>query len=279
VDDPTALFANALRAALHRQGIEGALPLRRQVPAGARRALLFSHYSPALREAIGPILRDSDNLGADTLLWTLAVQARQGGRGSPPDVKDGLGWVLRIVQQDFPGIQGEVELADGSGLNMDSRFSARALARVLSGALARPEFGAEFKSALSRAGWDGTLHYRTYPPAIQGRLRAKTGTLAGVQNLTGTFPLAQDEIVFSFLISAPGQSRLRLQAAQDRIVAGLFAALRKEEIVSPERDPLGPRVLRPPPASPKPGRKRQLTPPTPSPKPKAGGSGGRSGVG
>jgi D-alanyl-D-alanine carboxypeptidase/D-alanyl-D-alanine-endopeptidase (penicillin-binding protein 4) len=279
VDDPAALFANALRAALHRQGIEGALPLRRQAPAGTRRELLFSHYSPALREAIGPILRDSDNLAADTLLWTLAAHARQGGRGSAPDAQDGLRWVQRIVQQDFPGIQTEVELADGSGLNADSRFSARALVRVLSGALARPDFGPEFQSALSRAGWDGTLHYRSYPAAIQGRLRAKTGTLTGVQNLTGTFPLAQDEIVFAFLISAPGQPRLKLQAAQDRIVAGLLTALRKEEIVTPDRDPLAPRVLKPPPASPKPGRKRQLAPPASSPKPKAGGGGAQAGVG
>ena len=279
VDDPAALFANALRAALHRQGIEGALPLHRQAPAGARRALLFSHYSPALREAIGPILRDSDNLAADTLLWTLAVQARQDGRGGPPELQDGLRWVTRIVQQDFPGIQGEVELADGSGLNADSRFSARALVRVLSGALARPDFGPEFKSALSRAGWDGTLHYRAYPPALAGHLRAKTGTLPGVQNLTGTFPLAQDEIVFAFLIAAPGQPRLKLQAAQDKIVAELFALLRQEEIVAPERDPLAPRVLKPPPPSVKPSRKRPLQPPAPSPKPKAGGSGEQTSVG
>jgi len=267
VDDPTALFGHALRAALHRQGVEGPLPLRTQVPAGLRRDLLFSWYSPALKDAIAPILRDSDNLAADNLIWTLAVQGRQAGRAGPPDLKDGLRWVLRILQQDFPGIQGEMELADGSGLNADSRISARALVRVLKGALARPEFAPEFESALSRAGWDGTLHYRSYPASIQGRLRAKTGTLAGIQNLTGTFPLAQDQIVFAFLIAAPGQSRTRLQSAQDRILEGLFALLRNAEIVAPVGDPLAPRVLTPPPASVKPGRKRHLLPPPPSPKP------------
>jgi serine-type D-Ala-D-Ala carboxypeptidase/endopeptidase (penicillin-binding protein 4) len=279
IEDPTALFAQALRAALHRQGIEGALPLKHQVSEGAKRVLLFSHYSPPLREAIGPILKDSDNVAADSLIWTLAGQGRQGGRQGPPDLQDGIRWVGRILQQDFPGIQNEVEIADGSGLNADSRFSARALVRVLTAAVSRPEFGPEFESALSRAGWDGTLHYRNYSPALQGRLRAKTGTLVGVSNLTGVLPLAQDEVIFSFLVSAPGQSRTALQTAQDKIVTSLYTLLRKEEILSADSDPLAPRVLEPPPASAKPGRKKGLKPPPSSPKPKAGGSAGQTGVG
>lgn len=279
IDDPTALFAHALRAALRRQGIEGALPLKHQVPPGAKRELLFSHYSAPLREAIGSILKDSDNVAADSLIWTLAGQARPSGKQGPPDLQDGLRWVGRILQQDFPGVQNEVEIADGSGLNADSRFSARALVRVFSGAIARPEFGPEFLSALSRAGWDGTLHYRSYPAALQGRLRAKTGTLVGVSNLTGTMPLAQDEVVFSFLVSAPGLSRTTLQSAQDKIVSSLYALLRKEEILSADSELLAPRVLAPPPASAKPGRRKSIKPPPASPKPKAGGSAGQTGVG
>ena len=276
---PTEFFAHMLRAALHRHGIEGALPLRAAVPANARRELLFSHYSPPLRDAIGPILRDSDNLAADGLVWTLAAQGRPAGKSGPLDAEDGLRWVRRVLQQDFPGVQNELELSDGSGLNAGSRITARALVRVLHGALSRPEFGPEFTAALSRAAWDGTLHYRSYPPALQGRLRAKTGTLSGVQNLTGVLPLGQDEVVFSFLIAAPGQSRLKLQGAQDRIVVALYDLLRKEEILVPESDPLAPKVLAPPAPSPKPGRKKSLAPPPPSPKPKAGGSTRTTGVG
>jgi len=279
ISDPTALFAQAMRVALLRQGVEGSLPLKRQVPAGIRRELVFSHYSAPLREAVAPILKDSDNLAADSIMWTLAGQGRAAGRTGPPDLQDGLHWVMRILQQDFPGIQNEVELADGSGLNMDSRLSARALVRILSGAINRPEFGAELESSLSRAGWDGTLQFRTYPPSLLGRLRGKTGTLAGIQNLTGTFPLAQDEVAFAFLIAAPGLSRAKLQAAQDRILAALYTLFRKEEIVSPDMDPLAPRVLAPPPASSKPGRKRKLKPPPASPKPKAGGGGGQTDLG
>jgi D-alanyl-D-alanine carboxypeptidase/D-alanyl-D-alanine-endopeptidase (penicillin-binding protein 4) len=267
ITQPAAFFAHLLRAALHRQGIEGALPLRGAVPQNARRELLFSHYSPPLREAIGPILRDSDNLAADGLLWTLAAQGRPAGKTGALDPEDGLRWVRRVVQQDFPGIQNEMELSDGSGLKGESRFSARALVRVLSGALGRPEFGPEFLGALSRAGWDGTLRYRAFPEALQGRLRAKTGTLRGVQNLTGVLALSQDEVVFSFLIAAPGRARIKLQAAQDRITAELYELLRKEEIRTPEFDPLAPKVLAPPPPSPKPGRRKSLPPPSPSPKP------------
>lgn len=279
ISEPAAYFAHLLRAALHRQGIEGGLPLRTSIPRGSRRELLFSHYSPSLREAIGPILRDSDNLAADGLLWTLAVQGRAAGKAGAPAVEDGLRTVRRVMQQDFPGILSEVELSDGSGLNADSRFSARALVRVLSGALSRPEFGPEFVGALSRAGWDGTLRYRTFPAVLQGRLRAKTGTLKGVQNLTGVLPLEQDELVFSFLISAPGFSRIKLQTAQDRVISALYELLRKDEVRVPDTDPLAPRVLMPPPPSRKPGRKKAFTPPVPSPKPKASGSANQAGVG
>jgi D-alanyl-D-alanine carboxypeptidase/D-alanyl-D-alanine-endopeptidase (penicillin-binding protein 4) len=278
VAQPAPFFAHLLRAALRRNGIEGDLPLRPALAPTARRELLFSHFSPPLREAIGPMLKDSDNLAADGLLWTLSAQARSAEREGPLELEEGLRWVRRIVQQDFPGIQNEVELNDGSGLNADSRISARALARVLNGALGRAEFGPEFESALSRAGWDGTLRYRNYPPILQGRLRAKTGTLAGVQNLTGVLPLNQDEVVFAFLISAPGLSRTRLQAAQDHTLAELHTLLRKEEIRVQESDPLAPPALSPPPASHKPGRKKSLKPPSPSPKPKVEGGSSQSGV-
>jgi len=279
IAQPTAFFAHLLRAALHRQGIEGPLPLRSALPPGARRSLVLSHYSPPLREAIGPMLRDSDNLAADGLLWTLAAQGRPAGKAGALDPEDGLRWVRRVLQQDFPGIEHEVELSDGSGLNAESRITARALVRVLAGALGRAEFGPEFVAALSRAAWDGTLHYRSYPAALQGRLRAKTGSLTGVQNLTGVLPLAQDELVFSFLVAAPGQSRARLQTAQDRVLAALYELLRKEEILAHETDPLAPKVLAPPPVSSKPGRKKSLKPPSASPKPKASGSSSPAGVG
>lgn len=279
VEQSVLFFAGLLRSALHRQGIEGALPLRPVPQAGVPRDLLLSHYSPPLREVIGPVLRDSDNLAADTLLWTLAAQARPGSRSGPLDLEDGLRWERRLLQADFPGILNELELSDGSGLTGQSRVTARALVRVLHGAMIRSDFGPEFVSSLSRAAWDGTLHYRTYPAALEGRLRAKTGTLTGVANLTGVLPLVRDELVFSFLIAQSGMSRDRLQGAQDRVMASLYELFRKQEILGTDTDPLAPKPLVPPPPSFKQGRRKSLKPPAASPKPKAGGSNEPSGVG
>jgi D-alanyl-D-alanine carboxypeptidase/D-alanyl-D-alanine-endopeptidase (penicillin-binding protein 4) len=117
-----------------------------------------------------------------------------------------------------------VVLDDGSGLSRANRLTPALLARVLEGALRGPHREL-FTASLAQAGVDGTLADRL--EGLGGRVRAKSGTLAGVSALSG---LVKDEgerlVMFVILMNAEGRrpaSGTRMRALQDRIVLALAA--------------------------------------------------------
>jgi hypothetical protein len=71
---------------------------------------------------------------------------------------------------------------------------------------------------------DGTLLERNLPERFWGRLRAKTGTLRGVQNIAGYFQFGDDVLVFAFMIRDDSRDWLQLQRAQDRALTDILDA-------------------------------------------------------
>ena len=174
----------------------------------------------------------------------------------------------------------QVQLADGSGLSRSNQISPMFLVRLLNRVLSESGFRAEFQSALPVVGWDGTLRYRGATPGLEGHLRGKTGTLNGVSNLSGYLTTADDLVVFSFLINNPTQPAEVSQAAQDQVLAGIYAALTQPEgqpavVAEPAASPVAPEAPRPEPVkvvaakvAPAPQVEPPLQPPPSSPKPK-----------
>lgn len=273
VSQPGPWFYHWLRAALRRVGIEGDPPLRLDAPEGAAPRLLFTWLSPPLREAIVEIEKQSSNLGAELLLRALGQTAKPRGVTGA----DGLWVARRMLEREFPGMDGHYRLADGSGLSRENTASPLFLVRLLNRALQDPALRTEFLNALPVAGWDGTLRYRNGAPELAGRLRAKTGTLTGVSNLSGYLTLPDDTVVLSFLINDPTRPVEAAQAAQDQVLAGVYAALAgapEVEIVQavPGQDSGGaargapPQPQAQPAAGPVP--EPSIAPPPPSPKPR-----------
>jgi D-alanyl-D-alanine carboxypeptidase/D-alanyl-D-alanine-endopeptidase (penicillin-binding protein 4) len=184
VADPNLYAARALRQALADAGIavtgttrattDSALYAR----ARAGRPLAETLSRP-LRDWIFPILNTSQNLFAEMLLKQLG---RRFGRGG--SWEEGL-QVERRFLIDSVGIDStEFDLSDGSGLSSANLISPLAFTKLLRFIRAHPRY-ATFAPGLPRAGGAGSLRTRFVGTPLAGRVRAKTGSIAGVHTLTG----------------------------------------------------------------------------------------------
>ena len=176
---PDAFAAAALTNLLRARGVSvGGGPGEGKAPAES--VTLARVASPPMRELVGQMLRDSDNLTAELLVKELGRRfADQGTTAAGVAVvRDALGSAGLPV--------GELQAVDGSGLDRSDRASCALLMAALrangpSGALT---------AGFPVAARTGTLARRFLSNPGAGRLRAKTGSLDGVTGLTGFLDVA-----------------------------------------------------------------------------------------
>ena len=179
VADPARFTLTVFKEALGRQGVALRGPPRLgAAPANAR--TIAAHASPPLADVAREMLKDSDNLLAETVLLHLGIK----GKGGPGTWEKGLA-TLRGFLERAGWAADSYRLSDGSGLSRYNAVSPAQLTRLLgylpSQRLAYPAF----LIGLPVAGVDGTLARRLAGPGTRGRLRAKTGTMSGVSGLAG----------------------------------------------------------------------------------------------
>ncbi|MCC4265309.1 D-alanyl-D-alanine carboxypeptidase/D-alanyl-D-alanine-endopeptidase [Oceanimonas baumannii] len=151
---------------------------------------LSSHQSPPFTELAEQILVHSDNLYADSLLRTLGALHFQ----QPGSFRNGTQAVREILKTQANIDLGPSWLADGSGLSAHNLLRAKDLMAVLLTISQDPR--AQWLIArLPVSGESGTLRYRksVQGPALKGRVIAKTGTIAHVQNLAGFIDTSHGE--------------------------------------------------------------------------------------
>lgn len=177
-DDPRLVPGLVLRHQLERLGVRVASGASLGGPTDGPR--LVVHRSARLGVLVQQLGKDSDNFYAEMLLKTLGAETK----GEPATSEAGAAAVrnwLRTV-----GIHAATtRITNGSGLFDANRISAFGLAQVLRVAYRDPTLQPEYVSQLAVAGVDGTLEGRFRAPSVRGRVRAKTGTLATVDALSG----------------------------------------------------------------------------------------------
>jgi D-alanyl-D-alanine carboxypeptidase/D-alanyl-D-alanine-endopeptidase (penicillin-binding protein 4) len=173
--DPAAFDARLLRALWHEAGgkLRGTV---REGPAPTEAAPTFELASPPLAEVVRDINKFSNNLMAQQLFLTLALEHQ--GLGSPAGARALLSGWLR--QRLGAAAEGAV-IDNGSGLSRQTRLSAALLARLLQVAWAAP-WMPEFVASLPIQGLDGTLKRWAGEP---GRAHLKTGSLRDVAAVAG----------------------------------------------------------------------------------------------
>ena len=200
VDEPDRLLAAGLRAALADVGIRVRGSKLGHGPPPARATLVAERTSATLGEVVSDMNKSSDNFLAETVLKTLGAEqlasaAPPGARTDPVDEPpalprsatwaDGQQAVARYLTDVVGLLPGSFRVENGSGLYDASEVSVHAVAKILAAAHRDLRVGPEMMASLAIGGVDGTLRKRLVAPAVRGRVRGKTGTLAAVSSLAG----------------------------------------------------------------------------------------------
>jgi serine-type D-Ala-D-Ala carboxypeptidase/endopeptidase (penicillin-binding protein 4) len=215
VGDPAAAAAAAFDQALGFAGVHvtGAA----QVGKAPATAPVATVESPPVSALVERMLRDSDNDLAEALARTVAVHD-----GLPPTFA-GAGGALTAALTRAGLPVGGLPLSDGSGLSRLDRASARLLVGVLRLVFAQPALR-PVSAGLPVAGFTGTLadRYRQRGSrAGAGLVRAKTGTLAGVNTLAGTVVDADGRLLLFAFLTDRAADPDSTERALDRLAAGL----------------------------------------------------------
>ncbi|MFI9239340.1 D-alanyl-D-alanine carboxypeptidase/D-alanyl-D-alanine-endopeptidase [Streptomyces sp. NPDC053079] len=218
--EPAADAARKFAAMLRERGVEveGEPTEGGAAPDAARLAAVAS---APLADLVERTLTNSDNDIAEALARQTALAS-----GQPASVEGAAKAVTdRLSAMGLP--MGAVRIADGSGLDRADQASAEFLARLLARAAdpAAPRLRPVL-TGLPVAGFTGTLRER-YGRDTAGRatVRAKTGTLTGVNTLAGTALTPSGRLLAFAFLASNTPSADGAQQALDRLASAVASTL------------------------------------------------------
>ncbi len=178
--------------------------------------------SPPLVRITDWMLQQSDNTIAELMGRQVALAAGRPGTFDEASVA----MIAKLRALGLPG--DEADLYDSSGLSRHNGISPTLLTQTLALAASgqQPALSGIF-GGLPVAGWSGTLADRFITPKVdqggQGVVRAKTGTLSGINTMAGAL-VTKDGRLLVFAIMASGSGNTgQAKLAVDRVPARLVA--------------------------------------------------------
>ena len=223
---PTVFFGFALQHALEQRGVmlDGRVVRRMLTPTALAEAELLDVRSTSLRHILWRCNTFSQNMFAECLLKSLAAYEPDGSRsGIEGSWEVGIRRLEETLWQLGIDLEGAI-LRDGSGLSHESRVTAEQVVQLLAH-MRRHQQGDLFVASLAQPGQEGTLRHRRWAaPALQNRLRAKTGTLKDVRSLAGYVQRPDGRtLAFALLINGDSSPAIRVQFAEALAEAGIEA--------------------------------------------------------
>ncbi len=177
-----------------------------------KEALLVCSRSHQLNDVLVPMMKESDNLYAETMFFQIA--ASQGAR--PAKAAHARQLVKSVVSK--AGISGvQYRVADGSGLSLYDYVTPELMIRLLRYAYLKRDVMAALYPALPVAGVDGTLKKRMTKGYAFQNVHAKTGTVSGIASLAG-YCRAYNNHLLAFCIINQGVMKIADgRAFQDKV--------------------------------------------------------------
>lgn len=159
-----------------------------------KNALLLCSRSHQLVDVLEPMMKNSDNLYAESMFYQLGAATG----ASPAKASHGRQMILKTLKN--AGVTGQYKIADGSGLSLYNYVTPELLAKLLIYAYRKSGIIRYLYVSLPIAGEDGTLKKRMNDSPAHLNVRAKTGTVTGVSSLAGYALAANNHmLVFSII--------------------------------------------------------------------------------
>lgn len=142
--------------------------------------LLICSRSHALREVLEPMMKESDNLYAESMFYQIAASIGK----RPAEAVHARQLIKQLLTR--AGVTGvQYRIADGSGLSLYNYVTPELMIRLLRYAYLKRDVMAALYPSLPVAGVDGTLKKRMTKGFAYENVHAKTGTVSGVSSLAG----------------------------------------------------------------------------------------------
>jgi D-alanyl-D-alanine carboxypeptidase/D-alanyl-D-alanine-endopeptidase (penicillin-binding protein 4) len=176
-------------------------------------AQLLAVKRRTVAELVSFMLKESDNLTAECLLKLMAREATHSAGSAGNGVKTVLHY---LESRGIPTTH--LVLVDGSGVSRYNLTNADTIVRVLEEMYRDQMNFPVYLRSLAVAGKDGTLAQRMGTTPAEGKVKAKSGSMNGISNLSGYVTTRSGEpLAFSIMIQNYAGSSKTAMEVQDMI--------------------------------------------------------------
>ncbi len=207
---PALNFMASLAAALGAEGIATGTAGTATLKVGDD-CTLIAQVTHTLREILTPMMKDSDNLMAESMFFQLGAERKRGASW-----RDCASQVESVITSAGQPTSLAV-VADGCGLSLYNYITPGLQVAMLRYAYRKEGIFGPLYHSMPIAGVDGTLTNRMRKTKAENNVHAKTGSVTGVITLTGYLTASNGHLI-AFSIMCNGQKKAsEARAFQDRI--------------------------------------------------------------
>lgn len=176
-------------------------------------SMRMTRHECSVQKVLNQLMKESDNLNGEAMLWRLGAQATGKKRVSE---KDGIVEIKKLIS-GLGHCPDDYRIADGCGLSNYNYISPALLVDFLKFAYSRKDIFDKLYPSLPVAGVDGTLKRRMKQSSGYRNVHAKTGSFTAINTLAGYLKTKNGhEIAFS-IMNQNILSAAKARAFQDKV--------------------------------------------------------------
>lgn len=182
-----------------------------ELPVG--NAKQMARWETPVQDVLNQLMKESDNLNAEAMLFRLGAQATGKKYVS---AKDGIEEIENMIRR-LGRPSDDYKLADGSGLSNYNYVSPALMVDFLKYAYSQTTVFQKLYKALPIAGIDGTLKNRMKKGDAYKNVHAKTGSFTAINTLVGYLKMKNGHEVAFAIMNQNILSAARARAFQDKV--------------------------------------------------------------